>query len=187
MNLKEIYEHTVDLDLLDENSNILDLGCRGFLFKDYIEQNKLGKVYSVDIDDFDRSDYYKIAISNEDGMCSVVHTHDPQAKHIKDGNDLKKMTIDSFSKMVGVEKWDLIKIDIEGEEYKIIGGLNHPVAKQVSIEFHEHCDCKIGKEALDNLLNWIENYYDVYNKNWEERHGCTYNYWDILLISKNLK
>jgi FkbM family methyltransferase len=182
--LKEIFEHTVDIDLLNENSKILDLGCRGFLFKDYLEQNNLGKVYAVDIDQLDRGDYYRLAISDEDGTCSIVHTSDAQAKHIKEGNEIQKMTIDSFSKMVGVESWDLIKIDVEGEEYKIMKSLKHPAAQQISIEFHEHCDCRIGKEELDNMLNWLANYYEVYNRVWEQRHGCQDNYWDILLVSK---
>jgi FkbM family methyltransferase len=184
MNLKEVHEHTIDLDLLNENSKILDLGCRGFLFKDYIESNNLGKVYAIDIDSFEREDYYRLAISDSDGTCSIVHTNDPQAKHIQEGNEINKMTIESFSKMVGVEKWDLIKIDVEGEEYKILPSLKHPIANQLSVEFHEHCECRIGKELLDEFINWLENFYDVYNKSWEQRHGCRENYWDILLIAK---
>lgn len=181
--IQEIHEHTVDLSLLPEKSNILDLGCRGFLFTNYFRD--LGhNVVAVDIDDFPNQDYHKLAISDSDGFCDVVHTSDPQAKHITDGGSLKKMTIDSFSKMVGVEKWDLIKIDIEGSEIGILKNSTHPLAKQVSVEFHAHCVPSQTKEELDNLLNYLSRFYDIHNREWKPMHGVGCNYWSVLLISK---
>lgn len=183
MEIKEIAEHSVCLELLPEKSNVLDLGCRGFLFSEAMED--LGhKVYAIDIDDFPNRNYYKLAISDKDGFCSVVHTSDPQAKHISEGGDLKKMTIDSFSKMVNVDKWDLIKIDIEGEEIPILKSLNHPVAKQLSVEFHAHCVPSQTKESLDELIDWLSQWYNVYNRNWITMHGVSENYWDILFVAK---
>ena len=181
--IKEICEHSLDIDLLPKKANILDLGCRGFQFSDYFKELN-HNVYSVDIDDFGRTDYYRLAISDENGMCAIEHTNDPQAKHIKEGNEIKKMTIKSFSEMVGVEKWDLIKIDVEGEEYKILKNIQHPIATQVSVEFHEHCPCRIGKDKLDDFLNYLSNFYEIYNRAWEERYCAGNNYWDILLIKK---
>jgi FkbM family methyltransferase len=181
--IQEIHEHSIDLDLLPKNANILDLGCRGFEFTNFFRQ--LGhNVYPVDVDDLGKDDYYRLAISDKDGMCAVEHTQDPRAKFIKEGNEIKKMSIKSFSEWVGVDTWDLIKIDIEGEEYNILKNIEHPIANQVSVEFHEHCNCKVGKEKLDELLDELSNYYNVHNANWEERHCVGNNYWDVLLIKK---
>ncbi len=173
--IQEIQEHNIDLSLLPEGAKVLDLGCRGFLFTNALKD--LGHdVYPVDIDDFPNQNYYKLAISDTEGTCSIVHTHDVNGKYITDGGDLRKMTIDSFSKMVGVEKWDLIKIDIEGSEIGILNNSRHPLAKQVSVEFHAHCVPSQTKESLDSILDALGQYYDI--------HGAGFNYWSVLLIAK---
>ena len=84
--------------------------------------------------------------------------------------------------MLGVEKWDLIKMDIEGEEIKVLRSLQHPYCKQISVEFHAHCGQT--KQELDELLDWLSTWYDIHNRVWEERHGAGFNYWDVLLIAK---
>jgi len=180
--ITEIAEHSVDLSLLGScPANILDIGCRGFGFADHFGGEN---VYSIDIDKLegDSSDYYRCAISDTNSLCGIVNTNDPQARHITDGNDIIVMTIDSFSKLVGVEKWDLIKMDIEGEEIKVLKSLKHPYCKQISVEFHAHVNQT--KEELDSLLDWLSEWYTIHNRNWVTMHGAGYNYWDILLIAK---
>lgn len=180
--ITEIAEHSVDLSLLPLKANILDIGCRGFWFKDYFTSLN-HNVIALDIDELPRGDYRKIAISDVDGFCSMVNTSDPQARHIKTGNDIPMFTLDSLSKLCYIDKWDLIKIDIEGEEVKVLKSISHPYCKQISVEFHAHCGVQT-KEQLDSLLDWLSEWYTIHNKVWEQRHGCSFNYWDILLIAK---
>ena len=170
-------EHTIDETLLPESPNILDLGCRGFDFEKHF-----GGVYSVDIDLLE-GDYYRLAISNKNGYVGIANTLDPQARHIIEGNAIEAVTIEEFSKRVGVNHWDLIKIDIEGEEYNILKDSKHPLATQVSVEFHAHCGVQT-KESLDELLIYLSQYYTVHGAVWESRHGAGYNYWDVLLKAK---
>ena len=182
--IQVIAEHSVDIGLLMAiPANILDIGCRGFEFsKMFGKRNNEGfNVYCIDIDELE-GDYFRLAISNKDGMTGINHTNDPQAKHIIEGSEIPMMTISTFSKMVGVKEWDLIKIDIEGEEYNVLRDAKHPLAKQVSVEFHAH----IGqtKQELDELLLYLSNHYTIHNQVWESRHGAGYNYWDILLVAK---
>lgn len=177
-----IGEHSVDTKLFQssQRSNVLDLGCRGFEFNIPILNKPT--YYRIDIDELE-GDYYRLAISDKDGMTGINHTTDPQAKHITEGSDIPMMTIATFSKMVGVKHWNLIKMDIEGEEYKVLKSSKHPLATQVSVEFHAHCGNQT-KEQLDELLVYLSNYYTIHNQVWESRHGAGENYWDILMIAK---
>lgn len=183
MNLIEIDDHLVDIDLLPEKAIILDGGCRGFKFTDYFTD--LGHtVYSVDIDELVDNKYIRCALSHESGTCAVVHTHDPQAKHIKEGDEIFKYTIDDFKKRYEIPYFDLVKLDIEGAEFDILKTAQHPMAKSLSIEFHAHCDSRQTKQALDELITHLSQWYTVHNQVWESRYGCVENYWSILFIAK---
>jgi hypothetical protein len=180
--IKDICEHSIMTSIIGTNSTVLDVGCRDFGFTNAMKA--LGcKVYSIDPDILD-GDYYRCAISNEDGLCGLVHTKDPQGKYIKTGNEIKKYTIESFGKMVGIDQWDVVKLDCEGEEYNILISLTSPPAKQLSIEFHEHTERKIGRDNIDMILKHLDNWYDRKVINWDTRHGAGYNYWDVLLVLK---
>lgn len=172
--IQVIAEHSVDMSLLPKQAVILDAGCRGFEFTDYFRYWG-HEVLAVDIDDL-KGNYLRCAVGHKIGKCAVNYTNDPQGTHIKDGEDIEMVTIESLG------EFDLVKLDIEGEEYSILKQSKHPIAKQVSVEFHAHINQT--KEQLDSLLNNLEQYYTIHNRVWESRHGAGYNYWDILLIAK---
>lgn len=173
-----VAEHSVCISLLPEKANILDIGCRGFLFANFF----LGhNVFCIDMDKIE-GNYHQLAISDSDGLCGIAKNNDPQSTHVIDGFNVRKMTLNSFSEMVGIKNWDLIKMDIEGHEMLVLKSLKHPYAKQISVEFHAHCGIK--KEAIDSLLDYLSEWYEIHNRVWEKRHGCDFNYWDILLIAK---
>lgn len=179
--IKTIFEHSFIEELLPKRAFILDLGCRGFEFTDYFKE-KGHSVYSVDIDKLDRKDYFQFAISDKQGNCGIEYNCDPDATKMKHGTEVEMHTIKSFSELVEVTEWDLIKMDIEGAEYDILNNTQHPIAKQVSVEFHAHCGQT--KQQLDALLIKLSQWYDIHNRVWEQRHGCSENYWDVILISK---
>ena len=176
--------HSVDISLLYPGSKILDIGCRGFHF--YNNLKKRGcEVYAVDPDWLDSNiPYYQCAISNFNGKCDLVHTSDPQAKYIKSGNSIEVFDLESFSQKVKIQEWDVIKMNCEGSEYQILPTIQRPIAKQLSLDFHEHTDRKIGKDQIDQMLNRLTVWYDIKIASWEIRHCAGYNYWDVLLISK---
>jgi FkbM family methyltransferase len=184
----KIQDHTINESLLPIGANILDLGCRDFNFTNTLRELE-HNVYPVDIDDFD-GDYYKIAISDKDGKCGVVRENDPNATHIKNGDEIPMMTLETFSKHVGVDHWDLIKMDIEGEEINILNSAKHPIASQISVEFHAHCTNQT-KEQIDECLNYLSQWYHIHNQVWDTvngdpNQGMGKNYWDVLLIKKNI-
>ncbi len=209
-----IGEHSVCLDLIQKNGYVLDAGCRGFDITNFFEHHeKHPVVINCDIDDLPGSTheliegdgeqvislnsyitrkrelpfYFKCGIANYNGYCQVRKTHDPQGHYLDETltshEQVRVLTTEAMRKVLGIRMWDLIKLDIEGSEYGILD-YPGPIAKQVSVEFHEHTDRGIGKQKLDELLDHLEKWYTIYNRNWESRHGAGFNYWDVLLIVK---
>lgn len=201
MNIQTIAEHSIDFDLLPKNGNILDLGCRDFLFAK--ELTRLGHdVFTVDPDSAVLGDHivaytcypqmiykhYMAAISNENGLCGIKRTNDPQATTIiKQQTPLAKFnipmyTIASFSKKLGIDFWDVIKLDIEGQEFEVIMSMKKPYARQLSIEMHLHTSIYGEAEVLMMENKLLElGYYPVKHDR-TRQHGLSYNYWDSLWI-----
>lgn len=184
-----VAEHTYEETLLPEKANILDLGCRGFLFTN--ELRRLGhNVEAVDIDDLFKPDgsnewiyYEQMAITGFDGVVGIERSIDPQATKIGHGSEkVQCMTLATFSKFKNILLWDLIKIDIEGSEYEVIMSLTEPPAKQLSIEFHLHTgiygDAQV-KEMEDKLLSL--GYFPAKHDK-TRQHGLGLNYWDSCWI-----
>lgn len=181
MNIQTIAEHSVDMDLLPEKAMIADFGCLGFLFTD--EMRRRGhKVLALDIQKFDRDDYFQIAISDKIGRVGVKRTKDPQAATITEGGEIMAMDIDMLMLVTRISFFDLIKMDIEGSEYGVIMSLKRPVAKQLSIEFHLHTGVYSETEILmmENKLLSL-GYFPVQHDK-TRQHGCGYNYWNSLWV-----
>lgn len=181
MRIVTIAEHSVDMDLLPKKSKIADLGCRGFIFTN--EMRRLGhEVYPIDCDELE-GEYIPLAISNFNGHVGLEKFRDPNATRIlKGGNKVACMTLEMFSKVTGVEFWDLIKIDIEGSEYEVIMSLDKAPARQISIEYHLHTGVYGESEMLlmENKLIYL-GYFPVQHDK-TKQHGLPYNYWDSLWI-----
>jgi FkbM family methyltransferase len=176
-----IAEHSVDFDLLRENSNILDLGCRGFEFASHFI--KKHNVICFDIGDFE-GEYIRAAITDRIGECGIIQSTDLQAWRIGPGNDIACMTIESILKEADFEIFDLIKIDIEGSEYEVIMSLTKAPATQLSIEFHLHTGI-YGMSEMDEMVEKLESLgYQAAKHELTTEHGAGYNYWDSLFILK---
>ena len=207
-----IGEHSICLDLLPAIANILDGGCRGFDISKQFKGKEGINVVNVDISDlpvktkkeilytdytretiydgYPDFSYIRAGISNYIGSGAVnINLSDPQATTLgrltpHDVDVVSVFTTEKLKQLLNIEWWDYIKLDVEGEEYKILETNLHPMATQVSVEFHEHTHRAIGKEKLDALLDHLSQWYDIYNRNWESRHCAGFNYWDVLLIAK---
>lgn len=191
-----VHEHSYDSELLPERANILDLGCRGFLFTKYF-RNLWHNVVAVDIDFFipsgEEEEYTKCGITDYDGQILICRSVDPQATRVAkvslfhsfaEKDLINCYTLASFSKIVGIDFWDLIKIDVEGSEYQIIMSLDKAPAKQLSIEFHLHTGIYGHYEMtlMEDKLKAL-GYYPAKHEMTSE-HGAGFNYWDSLFILK---
>lgn len=190
MKIEVIHEHSVCTSLLPDGANILDIGCRGFLFRDYFDH--LGhKVVAVDADPgLAIRKYVNCAISDFNGNVFLIRNSDPQATSIskklppEGATAIECFTLDTFSNGCSISFWDLIKIDVEGSEYEIIMSLEKAPAKQLSIEFHLHTGVYGHHEVTmmeDKLL--ALGYFPV-KHDMTEAHGAGRNYWDSLWILK---
>jgi len=102
--------------------------------------------------------------------------------HVIEGDEIEMVTLEEFNKRVGVDYWDLIIMDIETCEYELLKQAKHPIAKQMSVEFHAHFGQT--KEQLDELLKMLSEYYYIRQDVWEEKHHAGFNYWDVIFIAK---
>lgn len=191
MTIETIHEHSVDTSLLPDGANILDIGCRGFLFCGHFDD--LGhNVVAVDADDGlqNRGKYINCAISDFDGKVFLIRNSDAQATSIskKCPNEVATVIdcfkLETFSNGLSISFWDLIKIDVEGSEYEIIMSLEKAPAKQLSIEFHLHTGI-YGFEEITMMENKLLalGYFPV-KHDISEQHGAGKNYWDSLWILK---
>ncbi len=91
---------------------------------------------------------------NISGSFSTDHVNIKRDKVIK--YKVKTTTLKNIFSIVSVEHADIIKIDIEGEEYKVIDSLNKELSDKVSqfiFEFHHHC---IDKYSILDTLKSIK-------------------------------
>lgn len=180
MNIQVIAEHSVDLDLLPEKANILDAGCRGFQFTDYL-RNKGHYVLALDVDSLGREDYFNAPLTADGRMVSIKRSSDPQATSICEGKDFHSVTIQELCNLQDILMFDLIKLDIELSEYEVIMSMNRPYTKQLSVEFHTHCGQtdKQVQECVDKLHSLG---YKTIQHEKTRRHGLAPNWWDSLFI-----
>lgn len=178
MTIQVVHEHSVCVSMLAPHSRILDAGCRDFEFTNAF-RNLGHQVTAIDIGAFN-GNYLRVGLSTTFKSCFISDDKDPQANKLSETgrHKINAVPLSELERIAG-GKFDLIKLDIEGEELPVLASLKHPIAKQISVEFHAHCGQT--KQQLDELLDWLSEWYSIHNRIWEERHGAGFNYWDILL------
>ena len=187
MKLETIAERTICPQLLPEHAVILDVGARGLLFANELI-SRGHEVWTIDADDLEGLTHPNLAISDYDGYCYLKKSNDPQAtminERISESNheSVLVMTLKSFSRLVNIDFWDVIKLDVEGSEHDIIMSMEKPMATQLSVEFHLHTGI-YGQRQVIEMEKKLESlgYTAVSHKKFRA-HGCGENYWDSLFI-----
>ncbi len=184
--LETIHEHTLDISLLKPGCNVLDVGCLGFAFGNELRKRFQANVYEVDIGDLGNAQpYWHCGIAAQDGYGAVcVASGDPEARQLMSGQSFKVFTLESFKAFVGVDHWDVIKLDCEGSEYDILWSLEHPPATQISVEFHQHTVARRSEEFIAELVKKLEQWY-VVRGHTLYGHKNSRNYWDSLFVLKD--
>ena len=94
------------------------------------------------------------------------------------------MTILEVIAVSGVCPVEAVKLDCEGSEYGILQKWPGPVAKQITVEFHEHCG-KRSEETYGQILSHIGQWYDTVQHQITVDPNCEPNYWDSLFVLRS--
>jgi hypothetical protein len=190
--IEQIGEHSVRTDLLSKCA-ILDAGCRGFEFSRWFAERD-HMVYACDpapdidvpafVNHFDR-----VALLGQSEYHHFFHfkiCEDKNASHVaEDGDIIVEARIIQNWNFTKTNPCDVVKLDIEGSEYAVLADWPGPIAKQISVEFHEHCRPR-GEETINRIIKHLEQWYRVEQHEKTDQHCAGKNYWDSLFILKEL-
>jgi len=205
-----IHEHTIEEKLIDKNGWILDLGCIDFTFAKEM-RNYCDNVICVDPNPNikkipDGIHYENIAITHKDDVTEEnFYIYDDKQGYSllnppRDWCQLKEiikvpvMTIKNLMNKYGIEKFELIKFDIEGAEYEILQNIDWDISKQYSVEFHDfrfmNPHYPNNEKYYQDLFSEMSKYCDVAKHELTDHPGFPMgygrNYWDSLFIRKKL-
>lgn len=98
-------------------------------------------------------------------------------------------SIQQIMELTGISFWDVVKLDCEGSEYDILLNWPGPIAKQITVEFHEFTGAnKNGAVTYHEILTHLGQWYDTIQHEWYSMPGQkTENYWDSLFVLKGMK
>lgn len=193
------FGHSFDLDLLlsARYPTAIDVGCREFEMARLLGPLNV-RVHSVDIDagvlewtkgkDLFRYEFHQVAImgyaeaARQGGRTGVTlcgngsHTDGPE-----DSNPVRAVGIRQFMFEIGLGRVDLLKLDCEGSEYGILDdliALDRPVARQITVEYHEHSGRlpEGGAAWIDEVADRLRPLYEIVKHNREPKYhmDCLY-------------
>ena len=194
-NLVTIGEHTIDASLLTPRGWVLDAGCRDLTFARGLTERGC-RVMALDADPtlvnpkIENIDFYHFAIAARRGNFYLHLADNPEARCLVNADQIVEgqayvvvmaFTIADLLQMEKAKRFDAVKLDVEGAEYDILRTWPGPVAKQISVEFHEHVKPRPEK-VYDDIFAHLGQWYDVVQHDKTRRH-CTHpNFWDSLMI-----
>ena len=118
--------------------------------------------------------FFQIGVADHEGLCKFYPPKNIdyvscslfQQQELQDEPILvKMMTLDSIMKMLGHEKIDILKMDIEGAEYGVIEDIikKSIFPKQIEVEFHHRFNPFSIKDTKKAICNLINNGYQVFH------------------------
>lgn len=206
--IQEIHSHSVNTELLTEGGYVLDLGCRDFIFTQHM-LNRNMKVISLDpykgievpeglenhpnliflnkacvgIKKEEKVHYHEYNDWGANSIFNLIEHNNSQYNEI-DKYEVGVTTIPEIMEEFKIEKFELIKIDIEGSEYEILLNFPKNCTKQISVEFHDWLGLN-PMEVHENFYseihtNQLSDYKILVRKKVPMWYGETYS--DVLYI-----
>lgn len=205
MNFIEIKEHTLISDKLkDKDLIIVDLGACLGEFTNHMDKNfKVKKSIMVEANP---TNYNKIVkkdnfviynrfISDKDGEI-IDFMEDPNSPY--NGTNMFKYfrgikhqipTISLETIMIDndIDFIDILKIDIEGEEYNFLSKLDESFLSkvgQITVEFHDFLDDSLKPKSIEVVNRIASMGFSYINKSTTYLRGS--NYYDVLFFKKEI-
>jgi FkbM family methyltransferase len=197
MRIERLAEHSVDVDLLPEAPVVLDAGCRGFDFSHAVlDVRPNARIIAMDpAPESAGSDDPRITFLNEplvglhqSSQMEFVALPNPAACFVREldsttlaGKCVETRTLLWLFSWFQIQKFDLVKLDVEGSEFGILETWPGPIATQISVEFHDHVDNRKYDEAYFNrlFLGSLADY-EVVQHELSEVSNARRGHWDSL-------
>ena len=144
---------------VDSNSVVLDLGANHGSFSDKMQRYfgcfchaiEASPILWRQLDETRQYNVYNYAVTDQNGMLEFnISTEDMGSSILGitetnrvDTVDVEGIRLDSFLDKYGIERVDLLKIDIEGAEVGMFDSLSDEFIQQVpqiTVEFHDFCN-----------------------------------------------
>lgn len=205
MNLVNIKEHTfIDRGFTDSKAVIVDLGaCLGEFTNEF--SNKFGGIKKSIMVEANPTNFRSI-VSNQDSVRlnkfissvpggSEKFLEDPRSPYNGSSlfnyfegaieHQIDRITIQEIIENYGIEKIDILKMDIEGSEYEILENIPDIVfgkIDQITVEFHDFIDPNL-KQRTESIVNrMVLLGYSVINNGLDYKYGS--DYYDTLFYKK---
>lgn len=191
-------EHSIDVSLLTPGGMVLDVGCRDFSFSRRMVARGC-RVIAMDADPtvedpkIEGVQFIRGALSDHVGVDRFLMHKDPQARRLlRSGEqaqgELVPVRLTTLKVLMSALRanpfvWDVVKLDVEGAEYDILRAWQGPIAKQISVEFHEHVFSRQPDSTYEEIIARLASFgYEVARHERDRRHCCPENFWDSLFI-----
>jgi FkbM family methyltransferase len=121
-------------------------------------------------------------LSNE---TNLGHSKNP----FKETYNVKVTTIAEIMSEFNIDKFELIKMDVEGMEYEILSNLPDNCSKQISIEFHDFLSLNPSDDIEEYHIDLLKNNLSTYKVEYEDKSPLngfknTFQRDDVLYIEK---
>ena len=195
-------EHTI-LDLPIKSGYVLDVGCQQFTFSKHMKS--LGyKCYALEPDNdvrepdgihlirgalvqknypYDTQLLVKWSTGEGNHLIHIPGERPPDAVE----QPVKVYTIEQITGMSYCDSWDVIKLDCEGAEYEVLKQWPGPIARQITVEFHDHTGANPGGlKTYDEIFCHLSQWYAIVKHNLESKYASgAANYCDSLFVLRS--
>lgn len=184
-NIISVKPHYKIVDKLNDHSIVVDLGTgRDADFSQNLIRRYGLKAYGFDptkknhpnLDSIVKKTkglfkYYKYAISDTNGTKtffeslenisgSFFNDHINVKRDAIRSYDVQTIRLDTIFDILNINHIDLLKMDIEGEEYSVLSSVSDATLKridQIAVEFHHHCIDHFSVADTRNIIQILEN------------------------------
>jgi FkbM family methyltransferase len=185
------YENIIDIE---ENDIVVDVGFNYGIFSLFALYNKAKKIYGFEPNkdiynkikniypEKDKVEIFNYAISDQNKKIIFYSTEDTVASSITmpifDSKSYEVQCINLYDFIIenNIEKIDFLKIDCEGEEYRIFESIPDSIfskIKKVMVEFHFNDGVKINI-LIDKLNRLNFEWYFSFNVNYNSDGGLIF-------------
>lgn len=198
MNLVKLCGHTIDESLLPEIPVVLDVGSRDFHFtKALLQIRPRAFVVAMDPDKGIPAPinclFWNMALVGDGKTKSNYASYSTgEGNMLLEGNsyydakiyEVACIDIQTLMRHCKVNQWDLVKLDCEGSEFDILWNWPGPIAKQISVEFHDGADpAHRHDQYFAGLFERLLVYYRVVQHE-KFQQGAWWGHWDSVLVLK---